>query len=304
MTDAPSAEAPFTSGFVTIVGRPNVGKSTLLNRLVGTKVSIVSDRPQTTRNQVRGVLNLPGAQIVFIDTPGLHKPKTELGRRLNQRAAETFAAVDAVCFVVEASAALGPGDRLVAGQLAAAGTPVVAVVNKVDIGSRDQILGHLAGLGGLADFHAYVPVSALTGDGTGALVDELRALMPEGPRYYPEGVVTDQGDEFLAAELIREKLLAMAREELPHSLNVTITEMEERETDEGPLISMRAVIGVERDSQKGIVIGKGGAVLKAAGTAARTELEALLGARVFLTTHVKVDKNWQQSPRALDRLGY
>jgi GTP-binding protein Era len=296
--------AAFTSGFVTIVGRPNVGKSTLLNRLVGAKVSIVSDRPQTTRNQVRGVLNLPGSQIVFIDTPGVHKPRTELGRRLNQRAMETFAAVDAVCFLVEADAPIGPGDRLIAAGLAEAGTPVVAVVNKIDAGSREQILAQLAGLTQLADFHAYVPVSALTGDGTDELVTELRSLMPEGPQYYPDGVVTDQADEFLAAELIREKLLAMAREELPHSLNVTITEVEERESDEGPVIALRAVIGVERDSQKGIVIGKGGAVLKEAGTAARLELEALLGARVFLTTHVRVDKNWQQSPRALDRLGY
>jgi GTP-binding protein Era len=295
------------SGIATLVGRPNVGKSTLLNQLVGTKVSIVSDRPQTTRNQVRGVWNVPDAQIVFIDTPGIHKPKTELGRRLNQRSIETLSAVDVVCFVIEATAEIGAGDRYIAGLLAEVGTPAILVVNKIDAAGPNDILGHLGGASGaLGDFAAYVPLSALTGEGADALLGEITDRLPEGPMYYPDGVVTDQPDTFLAAELLREKLLAMAREELPHSLAVTVEEIEDRpaEGDKEALLVLRAVVRVERDSQKGIVIGKGGAVIKEAGTAARIELEALLGTKVHLETHVKVEKDWQRRPDALDRLGF
>jgi GTP-binding protein Era len=296
----------FRSGFVTLVGRPNVGKSTLLNQLVGTKVSIVSDRPQTTRNQVRGVWNDPGTQIVFVDTPGIHKPRTELGRRLNQRSLETLEAVDVVCFLIDATAPIGAGDRYIAGLLAGLATPVVLVVNKTDAARPEEILRQLAGAAGtLGEFAAYVPLSARTGDGADALLGEITARLPEGPRYYPDDVVTDQADTFLAAELLREKLLAVAREELPHSLAVTVEEVEERPAagDGEPLLVLRAVVRVERDSQKGIVIGKGGAVIKEAGTAARRELEALLGTRVHLETHVKVEKDWQRRPDALDRLG-
>ncbi|HEU5449566.1 MAG TPA: GTPase Era [Acidimicrobiia bacterium] len=290
----------FHSGIATLVGRPNVGKSTLLNQLVGTKVSIVSDRPQTTRNQIHGVWNGPGSQIVFIDTPGIHKPKTELGRRLNKRSTDTLSAVDVVCFLIDATATIGAGDRYIAGLLAEVETPVILVVNKTDAAPPDEILGHLAGAAGtLGDFAAYVPLSARTGDGADALLGEITSRLPEGPLYYPDGVVTDQPDTFLAAELLREKLLAVAREELPHSLAVTVEEVEERPD----LLVLRAVVRVERDSQKGIVIGKGGAVLKEAGTAARLEMEALLGMKVHLETHVKVDKDWQRRPEALDRLG-
>jgi GTP-binding protein Era len=304
------------SGIVTLVGRPNVGKSTLLNQLVGTKVSIVSDRPQTTRNQVRGVWNAPpgargvpdgGAQVVFIDTPGIHKPKTELGRRLNQRSIETLDAVDVVCFLIDATADIGAGDRYIAGLLGDVGTPAVLVVNKTDAAGSNDILEHLAGAAGtLGDFAAYVPLSARTGEGSEALLGEIIGRLPEGPLYYPDGVVTDQPDTFLAAELLREKLLAMAREELPHSLAVTVEEIEDRPAvgDKDALLVLRAVVRVERDSQKGIVIGKGGAVIKEAGTAARLELEALLGTRVHLETHVKVEKDWQRRPDALDRLGF
>jgi GTP-binding protein Era len=295
------------SGIATLVGRPNVGKSTLLNQLVGTKVSIVSDRPQTTRNQVRGVWNAPGQQVVFIDTPGIHKPKTELGRRLNQRSIETLSAVDVICFLIEATAPIGAGDRYIAGLLADVSTPAILVVNKTDAAGPNDILEHLAGASGtLGDFAAYVPLSAWTGDGTEALLGEITARLPDGPMYYPDGVVTDQPDTFLAAELLREKLLAMAREELPHSLAVTVEEIEDRPAEGGkePLLVLRAVVRVERDSQKGIVIGKGGAVIKEAGTAARLELEALLGTRVHLETHVKVEKDWQRRPDALDRLGF
>ena len=292
----------FRSGFVTLVGRPNVGKSTLLNQLVGTKVSIVSDKPQTTRNQVRGVLGAVDSQIVFIDTPGIPKPRTELGRRLNQRSLETLGAVDVICFLVEASAPIGAGDRFIAAAVAQVGTPVVLVVNKVDAAPRADVLRHLAEAAAtLGDFAAYVPLSATTGEGTDALLEEIGSRLPEGPRYYPEDVVSDQPDTFLAAELVREKLLRTARQELPHSLAVTVEEIEERP---GPLLVMRAVIRVERDSQKAIVIGRGGSVLKAAGTEARKELEALLGAKVHLETHVKVEPDWQRRPEALDRLGY
>ena len=288
------------SGIATLVGRPNVGKSTLLNQLVGTKVSIVSDRPQTTRNQIHGVWNGPGSQIVFIDTPGIHKPKTELGRRLNQRSTDTLSAVDVICFLIDSTAAIGAGDRYIAGLLAQVGTPVILVVNKTDAARPQEILGHLAGAADtLGDFAAYVPLSAQTGDGADALLGEITSRLPEGPQYYPDGVVTDQPDTFLAAELLREKLLAVAREELPHSLAVTVEEVEERPD----LLVLRAVVRVERDSQKGIVIGKGGAAIKEAGTAARLELEALLGTKVHLETHVKVDKDWQRRPDALDRLG-
>ncbi|MGH8990385.1 MAG: GTPase Era [Acidimicrobiia bacterium] len=292
----------FRSGFVTLVGRPNVGKSTLLNQLVGTKVSIVSDKPQTTRNQVRGVLGRPDSQVVFIDTPGIHKPRTELGRRLNRRSLETLDAVDVVCFLIEASAPIGAGDRFIAAALAEVATPVVLVVNKVDAAGPAAVAAHLVEASTtLGDFSAYVPLSATTGEGTDALLEEITGRLSEGPRYYPDDVVTDQPDAFLAAELVREKLLAVARQELPHSLAVTVEEIEERP---GPLLVMRAVIRVERDSQKAIVIGRGGSVLKAAGTEARKELEALLGARVHLETHVKVERDWQRRPEALDRLGY
>jgi GTP-binding protein Era len=295
------AEESFRSGFVTLVGRPNVGKSTLINRLVGQKVSIVSDRPQTTRNQIRGVLGLPGAQAVFIDTPGIHKPRTELGRRLNQRSLETLGAVDVVCFLVEANAPIGAGDRFIAETMTRLSTPVMLVLNKVDAATPAQIASHLAEAAAtLGDFDAYVPLSASTGEGTEILVAEILPRLPPGPRYYPDDVVSDQPDVFLAAEIVREKLLARAREELPHSLAVTVEEIEERHD----LLAIRAVIRVERDSQKAIVIGKGGSVLKEAGTEARTELEALLGARVHLETHVKVDKDWQRRPDRLDRLGY
>jgi GTPase len=288
------------SGLATLVGRPNVGKSTLLNQLVGTKVSIVSDRPQTTRNQIRGVWNAPGTQVVFIDTPGIHKPRTELGRRLNQRSIETLEAVDVVCFLLDATAPIGAGDRYIAGLLKELDTPVVLVVNKTDAAPPAEILRHLAGAADtLGDFTAYVPLSARTGDGADALLGEITMRLPEGPLYYPDGVVTDQPDTFLAAELLREKLLAVAREELPYSLAVTVEEVEERPD----LLVLRAVVRVERDSQKGIVIGKGGKVLKEAGTAARMELEALLGTRVHLETQVKVEKDWQRRPDALDRLG-
>ncbi len=293
----------FRSGFVALAGRPNVGKSTLVNRAVGAKVSIVSDRPQTTRTQVRGIRTTDAAQIVFLDTPGVHKPRTLLGERANARALATLGEVDVVCYVIEANAPIGPGDRFVAERVQEAGTLAVLVLNKTDDATPAAIAAHLAGAADLGEFAAYVPVSARTGDGVDALLDELVALLPAGPRFYPDDVVSDQPESWIAAELVREQLLRVAREELPHSIAVTTDEMEMRETADGPLLALRVVVRVERDSQKGMVIGRGGSVLKAAGTAARTELEALLGLRVHLELHVKVDPDWQRRAGSLDRLG-
>jgi GTP-binding protein Era len=303
VTDEPTGE--FRSGFVAIVGRPNVGKSTLLNRMIGAKVSIVSDKPQTTRTQVRGVRTTDRSQLVFLDTPGVHKPRTLLGERANERALATLSEVDVICFVIEANARVGPGDRFVAERCREVETPVVLAVNKTDAAGREDIVAHLgAAPGELGEFAAYVPVSARTGDGVDALLGELEAHVPPGPHYYPSDVVTDQPESVLAAELVREQLLARARDELPHSIAVTTDEIEERTTASGdPLLALRVVVRVERESQKGIVIGKGGAVLKAAGTAARRELEALLGTRVHLETRVKVDPDWQRRASSLDRLG-
>jgi len=297
-------ERPFRSGFVSLVGRPNVGKSTLLNRLVGTKVSIVSDRPQTTRTQVRGVRTTPTSQMVFLDTPGVHKPRTLLGERANERSLTTLAEVDVVCFVVDASAPTGPGDRFVASRLREVETPVVLVVNKVDVAPRAEVARRLAGAGELGEFAAYVPVSARTGDGVDALLDELAERLPEGPRYYPDGVVTDQPETFLVAEIVREKLLAVARDELPHSIAVTAEVPDDADAaGDAEIARFRVVIRVERDSQKGIVIGRRGSVLRDTGTQARLELESLLGTRVHLDTVVRVDRDWQRRAHALDRLG-
>jgi GTP-binding protein Era len=305
--DRTAGTGAFRSGFVSLVGRPNVGKSTLLNRLVGKKVSIVSDRPQTTRTQVRGVRTTADCQIVLLDTPGIHKPRTLLGERTNQRALSTLSEVDVICLLVEASAPIGRGDRFVADLVQQVDTPKVLVVNKIDVADRAAIADHLArATAELGEFDAYVPLSAKRGTGVDALVGELESRMPEGPRYYPDGTVTDQPELFLAAELVREQLLRVARDELPHAITVVAEEIED--DDENPadddIWRIRARILVERESQKGIVIGRGGAVLKEAGTRAREELEALLGTRVYLETRVAVERDWQRRSHALDRLGY
>jgi len=301
----------FRSGFVTLVGRPNVGKSTLLNQLVGSKVAIVSDRPQTTRAAIRGVRTTPDNQIVFVDTPGIHKPRTPLGERTNQRAVATLGEVDVVCLLVEADAPIGAGDRFVARLVEQVETPKLLIVNKIDRAGKPAIVEHLASAArDLGDFDAYLPLSARTGDGIAPLLGEIESRLPEGPRYYPEGIVTDQPETFVAAELVREKLLAVARDELPHSISVSVEELEDfpdadaDADDADQILRLRADISVERDSQKGIVIGRGGRVLKDAGTAARQELEALLGVRVYLETRVRVERDWQRRDHALDRLGY
>jgi GTP-binding protein Era len=293
----------FRSGFVSLVGRPNVGKSTLVNRVVGAKVAIVSDRPQTTRTQIRGVRTTPDSQLVLLDTPGIHKPRTLLGERTNDRARATLAEVDVVCLLIEATSTIGPGDRFVAQLVQQVDTPKILVVSKTDLAGRAAIGEQLAvATGELGEFDAYVPLSGLTGDGVDALVGELEARLPEGPEYYPGGVVSDQPETFLVAELVREKLLRVAREELPHSITVVAEELEPQRDDD--ILRYEVKVLVERDSQKGMVIGKGGQVIKEAGTLAREELEALLGAPVFLDTSVKVERDWQRRAHALDRLGY
>ncbi len=284
------------SGFVTLLGRPNVGKSTLLNRILGTKVSITSDKPQTTRNQVHGVLHLPAeasphgepTQIVFVDTPGIHKPRTALGARLNATAGDAVHEVDVVCLLVDATAPLGRGDRFVAERVPANG---IVVVNKVDRATREQVLTQLVAAGEL-ERSAYFPISARTGEGVDALVAELARRMPDGPPYYPEGQVSDVPDERWVAELVREQLLAVLREEVPHSVATRVTEWE------WPRV--RCEVLVERESQKGIVIGRKGAVLKEVGTRVRAQLPE----GVYLELFVKVDKDWQERPDRFEQYGY
>jgi len=266
-----------------------VGKSTLLNTMLGTKVSIVSDKPQTTRTQVRGVLSTADVQIVFVDTPGIHKPRTLLGERLNDSATGAIGDVDVVCLVVDATAAIGPGDRFVASRVP---RDAIVVVNKVDLASPKEVLAQLARAAEQLDLAHYFPVSAKTGDGVPELVAHLVERLPEGPQYYPDDMVTDVPEAFWVAELVREQLLAVTHDELPHSIATRVTEWE------WPRI--RCEILVERDSQKGIVIGRKGAILKEVGIAVRKQLPP--GA--YLELFVKVDKDWQRRPKALERLGY
>ncbi len=302
-----SDQAAFRSGFATLIGRPNVGKSTLVNQMVGSKVVITSPRPQTTRTTVRGVRTTERSQLVLLDTPGLHKPRTALGERTNERARATLTEVDVVCLLVEANAPIGTGDRFIADLAREASTPRILVVNKVDVAPKGAVAQHLAQVvEKLGEFDAYVPLSARTGEGVDALVGELEARMPEGPHYYPEGVVTDQPETFVAAELVREQLLHAMHDEVPHSIGVSceVLDDDDERTHPDDVLRLLVTVRVERDSQKGIVIGKGGEVLKSAATAARHSLEALLGMRVYLETKVKVERDWQRRPQALDRMGF
>ena len=291
-----------TSGFVSVVGRPNVGKSTLVNALVGEKVAITSSRPQTTRNTIRGVLTnaTHRTQIVFVDTPGLQKPKTALGERLNYLISGSLAEADAALFVLDARQRIGPGDRLIAERLTAAGVPVVVAVNKVDVATPDEVADQLAEAGEW-DFAAYVPVSALHAEGLEPIIEELLPRLPEGPFFFPEGVATDQPEQLFAAELIREKYLERLRQELPHSLAVVVGDIETRDSG---AVFVPATIYVERDSQKGMVIGKQGRLIAVVSREARTDLETLFGASVYLDLRVKVEKDWQRREATLDRLGF
>ena len=282
------------SGFATLVGRRNVGKSTLLNRILGQKVSIVSDKAQTTRTQVRGVLTRPDVQVVFVDTPGIHKPRTLLGERLNDTAADAASGVDVVVFTIDATAPVGKGDRFVAGLVP---EDALCVVNKIDQASPEEVLLQLRRAADFG-FSAYHPVSAMTGEGVDELLAAIVDRMPAGSQLYPDDMVTDVPEAFWVSELVREQLLHVTKDEVPHSVACRVTEWEEDEGGEGPRI--RCEILVERDSQKGIVIGRGGSVLKAVGTAVRQQLPP----GSYLELFVKVDKDWQRRPAALQRLGY
>ena len=290
----------FRSGIVAVVGRPNVGKSTLVNSLVGRKVAIVSDKPQTTRRHIRAILNIDDAQVVFTDTPGFHKPKTLLGTRLNNLVRNAVEGVDAVVLVVDAQAGVGRGDAYVyERQVATVGGLKVCAVNKVDAIRHHLVVPQLAAVQALGAFDEIVPMSARDGKGVGVLRDLILEHVPEGPALYPIDEDTDQPVEISLAEMVREQALRVTRQEVPHSIMVVVEEMER----EGDLTRVHATLVVERDSQKGIVIGKGGETLKAIGTAARLEMEPLLGTRVFLDLRVKVVKEWQRDPRAMDKLG-
>jgi len=300
----------FHSGFVCLVGRPNTGKSTLTNALVGSKVAITSSRPQTTRHTIRGIVHREDFQMILVDTPGLHRPRTLLGKRLNDLVRDTYAEVDAIGLCIPAEEAIGPGDRWIVEQIdsVAPTTTLVVIVTKIDKVTKDKLAAQLAAVGelvGITDGRRaeIVPVSAVTGEQIDVLIDVLAAALPAGPAYYPDGELTDEPEEVLMAEFIREAALEGVREELPHSLAVVIDEVNPREGRDD-LIDVHAVLYVERDSQKGIVIGKGGARLREVGTAARGQIEKLLGTKVYLDLRVKVAKNWQRDPKQLGRLGF
>ena len=297
--DQPSSG--YRSGFVALVGRPNVGKSTLLNSLLNRKVAITSTKPQTTRNAIRGVLSGDGYQMVFIDTPGLHKPKTALGERLNDVVRRTLKEVDATIFLVDATQITGTGDDYVAQEILKLKTPAICVVNKMDAVKQQRLVEQLAAVEQMGAWREIIPVSALQGKKVDELRDLLVGLLPEGPQYYPDDVFSDQPREFLIAEIIREKALELTRQEIPHSIATLIEEIVDR--DDG-VTEIQAMLYVERDSQKGIVIGKGGALLKEISTRARRELEWILGTKIFLRVQVKVAREWQRDPRALQQLGY
>ena len=300
----------FRSGFVCFVGRPNTGKSTLTNALVGEKVAITSNRPQTTRHTIRGIVHREDFQIVLVDTPGLHRPRTLLGQRLNELVKDTYSEVDVIGMCIPADENIGPGDRWIFQQIRAVAprTTLVVVVTKIDKVPKERVAAQLLAVSELTGGEAeIVPVSATQGEQLDVLIDVLVAKLPPGPAFYPDGELTDEPEEVLMAELIREAALEGVRDELPHSLAVVIDEVSEREgrtVEQGELIDVHAILYVERDSQKGIVIGKGGARLREVGTAARTQIEKLLGTKVYLDLRVKIAKNWQRDPKQLGKLGF
>ncbi|MBA2337662.1 MAG: GTPase Era [Acidimicrobiia bacterium] len=298
----PDGWEPVRSGFAAVVGRPNVGKSTLVNALVGTKVSITSARPQTTRNSIRGIANIvdPPAQLVLVDTPGLHRPRTALGARLNRLVESSLADTDVALLVLDATGKVGPGDRMLAERLTAAADRTIVVVAKSDAAVPEMIAARLAEAASW-DFAAYVPLSSFTGTGLDALRGEIVPRLPEGPALFPPGMTTDQPESLLAAELVREQYLSRLRQELPHSLTVVVDEIAERL---GGTVYVAATVVVERPSQKGIVIGKGGGLLRSVGEAARLELERLMAAPVYLDLRVRVEPDWQRRDALLDRLGF
>ena len=292
----------FKSGFVSLIGRPNVGKSTLLNHLLGEKIAIISPKPQTTRNRILGIKHLPAAQIIFLDTPGIHRSKTMLNQSMVRTALATLQEVDMVCLLIEADFPDHEENDWILENMSKADKPVFLAVNKIDRIPKENLLPIMERYSRKRSFEQIIPISALRGEGVDILVKELLNLLPEGPRLFPEDMVTDLPERFLAAEMIREKVFLLTREEIPYATAVVIDEFKERE--EKNLVVIRATIQVERDSQKGILIGGKGRMLKEIGRLAREEIEALLGVRVFLELWVTVEKNWREDARALHRLGF
>ena len=305
MTGFAQVEPGHRSGFACFVGRPNAGKSTLTNALIGSKIAITSSRPQTTRHAIRGILHRPDAQLVVVDTPGLHKPRTLLGSRLNDVVRETWSEVDVIGFCVPADAPVGRGDEFIVNELRSVAnrTPVFGIVTKTDLAAPEQIVTRLTEMTKLMEFAEVLPCSAVDGFQVDLLADLLVARLPEGPPLYPDGELTDEPEETLVAELIREAALEGVRDELPHSIAVVIEEMVPREGRDD-LLDVHANLYVERSSQKGIVIGKGGARLRQVGSDARRQIEALLGTRIYLDLHVKIAKDWQRDPKQLRKLGF
>lgn len=291
----------FKSGFVAIIGRPNVGKSTLMNQVIGQKIAIMSDKPQTTRNKIHGVYTTNDSQVVFLDTPGIHKRQSKLGDYMNQTALGTLGEVEAVLFLVDASEGFGGGDRFIAEQLKQIRTPVILVMNKIDKIEPTALLPLIEEYRKLLDFAEIVPISAKMGNNVNTLLDQIQKYLPPGPQYYPEDQVTDHPEQFVCAELIREKILHKTREEVPHSIAVTIEDMR---VEENGTVHISAVIYVERDSQKGIIIGKQGTLLKEVGRQARQDIQRLLGSKIFLELWVKVKKDWRNQERVLRDLGF
>lgn len=301
MTSNSNKQQPFKSGFVAIIGRPNVGKSTLMNQVIGQKIAIMSDKPQTTRNKIHGVYTTGEAQIVFLDTPGIHKPSSKLGDYMMKVAESSLSEVDAILLLIDVVEGLGGGDRFIIENLKKVKTPVILVMNKIDQVQPEQLLPVITTYKDLYDFAEIVPISAIQGNNVNTLLEQVTKYLPEGPQYYPADQVTDHPEQFVCAELIREKILHLTREEIPHSIAVAIEDM--KVADNG-VVHISAVIYVERDSQKGIIIGKKGALLKEVGKQARHDIEALLGSKTFLELWVKVKKDWRNQERVLRDLGF
>ncbi len=293
-------EKEFRSGFVSIIGRPNVGKSTLLNSILGEKVSIVTPKPQTTRNRIVGIKTLPDAQIIFIDTPGIHKPRHKLGNTMVKTALDAFKEVDIILFIIEPQEP-EKGDKFIINLLREVRSPVFLLINKIDIVKKSDLLPLIDKMNELYPFKEIIPISALKQDGIDILLKRIYDYLPRGPKYYPDDIVTDQLERFMVSEIIREKAIEMTEEEVPYSIAVDVIEWEEKENG---IILIRANIYVERDSQKGIIIGKGGRMLKAIGTSARIDIEKLLNTKVFLELWVKVKKDWRDNFKILEELGY
>ena len=294
-------EAKHKSGFIAVIGRPNVGKSTLINSLIGQKIAIMSDKPQTTRNRILCILTQPDAQVVFLDTPGVHKPMKKLGEHMESAVEGTLQEVDAVLFVVDAAEKPGPGERYIVERLSKTKQPVILVVNKIDTLEREAVLPAIDVYSKLYDFAGVVPISAREKINLDDLLGETKKYLPDGPQYYPDDMVTDQPERLIAAELVREKVLGLTRDEVPHAVAVDVDEMKTRPKGD---VYIRATIYVERDSQKGIIIGSRGAMLKEIGRLARHDIEALLGSKVYLDLWVKVSKDWRNREAVLKSLGF